>query len=103
MCLANDIRAVQRQNQEIEIISQRNGLGYTDVEKSILERLRIKIVKEPKALRMVDNKTFVFGQDRGGSMRVHAYCRHSQPNLYIGNGAEGGIGPLYRPRSDKKM
>jgi hypothetical protein len=89
------IAQYNEKNQEIEIISQRNGLGYTDVENSILERLRIKIVKEPEALRMVDNKTSVFGQDRGGSMRVHAYCRHSQPNLYIGNGAEGGIGPFY--------
>jgi hypothetical protein len=28
-----------------------------------LERLRIKIVKEPKALQIVDNEAFVFGQD----------------------------------------
>ena len=92
--LADEFRTVQRKNQQIEVISQRNGLGYTAAEKAFLERLDIKIVKEPKTLQIVDNETFVFGRDGWDSMRVQVYCCHNQPNLYMDNGAEGALDHL---------
>ena len=60
----------------------------SDFDRAVLERFNVRMVKEPKGMQMVDNETFVFSLSDGQGTAALAYCRNSQPDLYVGRSTD---------------
>lgn len=73
---------VKPSHGDIEMYSQ--DPKYNDLDVALLERLNVKVLKDPEAHRLVDQETFAFIPFWGDDYEILTQCHHRQPALHMG-------------------